>query len=234
MVDDSDLNGLDPYELMEVEAQRLDRYFSTLDDGAWNRPSRCEGWSVRDLLAHLAASEEYNRACLDATVADFLGTLGARGATDLAAMNELGVRDFDGVAPEEILETWRERIAENLRRLRERDGSDIDTSVGPYPARWQAFHLAFELAVHADDAGVPIPPEDIADRVRWQSRFGRFALKETKPEVAIEGDDTTTHVRGDGVDVELRNDAFVSAVAARLPEDAELDDRARAYLSATP
>lgn len=167
-------------------------------------------------------------------MADFLGTLGARGATDLAATNELGVRDFDGVESEEVLDTWRGRIAENLRRLRERDGSDIDTSVGPYPARWQAFHLAFELAVHADDVGVPIPPEEIAGRVRWQSRFGRFALRETKPEVAIDGDDATTHVRGEGVDVELRNDVFVSAVAARLPGDAGLDDRARTYLSATP
>lgn len=58
MIDDSDLVGLDPYELMDVEAQRLDRYLGTLDDEEWNRPTRCEGWSVRDVLAHLAASEE--------------------------------------------------------------------------------------------------------------------------------------------------------------------------------
>jgi hypothetical protein len=27
----------------------------------------------------------------------------------------------------------------------------VDTSVGDYPCRWQAFHVAAELATHADD-----------------------------------------------------------------------------------
>ena len=56
MVDDADLQGLDPYELMEAEAARLDRFFSGLDDATWSRPSRCAGWSVRDVLAHLLSS----------------------------------------------------------------------------------------------------------------------------------------------------------------------------------
>ena len=76
------------------------------------------GWSVRDVLAHLAASEDYNRACLDGTVSTFLGALGARGVTDLNGANELGIRDFDDVATPELLETWRTRVAANVADFR--------------------------------------------------------------------------------------------------------------------
>src|SRR5262245_53479450 len=112
-VDDQDLTGLDPYDLMDRERARLDQFFASLDEAGWQRPSRCAGWSVRDGLAHLASSEDYNRACLDATVSTFLAALGERGATDLASANDLGVRDLDGVATPELLATWRTRAAEN-------------------------------------------------------------------------------------------------------------------------
>ena len=32
----------------------------------------------------------------------------------------------------------------------------MDSSIGDYPGRWQAFHVAAELASHADDVGVPV------------------------------------------------------------------------------
>ena len=100
MTDDSDLEGLDPYDLMDAEAAALDRFFSGLDASGWSRPSRCAGWSVRDVLAHLVASEDYNAACLAGGVADFMASLGARGATDLASANELGIRDLDDRSPD--------------------------------------------------------------------------------------------------------------------------------------
>ena len=61
--------------------------------------TRCAGWSMRDLLAHLAASEDYNQACLDGTVQQFLADVGAKGAVDLASANEIGIREFDGPSP---------------------------------------------------------------------------------------------------------------------------------------
>ncbi len=135
MTDDHDLAGLDPYDLMATEADRLDRSFTGLDDAAWGRASRCDGWTVRDMLAHLTASEDYNRACLDGTVAAFLATMGERGVTDLESANEVGIRDLDGVATPELLATWRTRAAENREAFRARDGGDVDSSVGAYPAR---------------------------------------------------------------------------------------------------
>ena len=109
MVDTQDVDGLDPYDLMESETARLDGFFAALDDAGFARPSRAEGWSVRDMLAHFTSSEEYNRACLDGTVNDFLASLGAKGATDLATANEIGIRELDAVATPDLLDQWRER-----------------------------------------------------------------------------------------------------------------------------
>lgn len=234
MVDDHDLTGLDPYDLMAVEAARLDGFFSSATATDWQAPSRCSGWSVRDLLAHLAASEDYNQACLDGTVQQFLADIGAKGASDLASANEIGVREFDDRTPEQILEVWRARSKQNRERFRARDGDDVDSSVGPYSARWQAFHLAFELATHADDVGAPVGSGDAAARDAWQASFGRFAIHELKPELAIESGAGRTHIRGDGVELDLPDAEFVQAVAARLPSESGLDSAAAALLSVTP
>jgi uncharacterized protein (TIGR03083 family) len=234
MTDDSDVTGLDPYDLMAAEGERLDRFFSKAGADEWNKPSRCEGWSVRDLLAHLASSEDYNQACLDGTVQQFLADMGAKGAVDLATANEIGIRSFDDRTPEEVLEIWRTRSNQNREAFRARDGGDVDSSVGAYPARWQAFHLAFELATHADDVSVPVPSEEEAARNAWQARFGRFAIKELKPDLTIEVANGGTHVKGDGVDIELPDEQFVQAVAARLPADSGIDAEVASVLSATP
>jgi uncharacterized protein (TIGR03083 family) len=226
--------GIDPYDLLDGETLRLDRHFEGLAPSDWEAPSRCAGWSVRDVLAHLAASEEYNAACLSGTVAGLLADWGARGATDLASANELGVRSFEGGTPGEILEVWRARSAQNRVGFRARDGGDVDSSIGPYPARWQAFHLAFEVATHAGDVFCPERPEEAAERLAWQVRFGCFVVCENRPGAHVEAGAGRTRIVGDGLDVELPDTDFVAAVAARLPRDHPLDPTARTYLSATP
>jgi uncharacterized protein (TIGR03083 family) len=234
MIDDRDLAGLDPYDLMQAETARLDAFFTQAAPADWERPTRCAGWNARALLAHLAASEDYNQACIDGTAQDFLAAIGAKGAVDLASANEIGVRELDDRSTAEILETWRARAAQTLEGLRARDGGDIDSSVGAYPARWQAFHLAFELATHADDFGVPVTEAEAAGRLDWQAKFGRFAITELKPELTIDGSGGVTHVRGDGIDTEMPDEQFVQAVAARLPDDSGIDGEIAARLSATP
>jgi uncharacterized protein (TIGR03083 family) len=234
MVDDRDLEGLDPYALMAAESARLDSFFSNLNGDAWQQPSRCAGWSVRDVLAHLASSEDYNRACLDGTVQAFLGEMGAKGATDLATANEIGIRAFDGQSTDQILDTWRAKSQQNREAFEARDGGTVDSSVGAYPARWQAFHLAFELATHADDVGVPVSSQEKGARNAWQARFGRFALKELKPDIRIDAREGRTRVQTEEVDVDLPDEEFVQAVAARLPAGSSIDDKTAGVLSATP
>jgi mycothiol maleylpyruvate isomerase-like protein len=50
MTDDRELAGLDPFALLDGEAERLDAFFSGLGESGWTRASRCAGWTVRDVL----------------------------------------------------------------------------------------------------------------------------------------------------------------------------------------
>jgi uncharacterized protein (TIGR03083 family) len=219
MIDDSLLSGLDPYGLLDREADRLDRYFSSLDDGdpRWQAPTRCEGWTVRDLLAHLAASEEYHHAGLDDALADFFRRGTEAGATDLDGFNTWGIRSFEGRAPSQVLEAWRSANEETRRRMRERDGDEMATTIGPYPVRRQAFHVAAELATHADDVGVPVTPEEADARCTWRARFSHFALLEEERNVDVIPADGAYRVRAGGMEATLSAGDFVEAVAARLP-----------------
>lgn len=234
MTDDHELAGLDPFDLLDGEAARLDAFFSTLPDDGWSRPSRCDGWTARDVLGHLASGEDYHRACLDGRVAGLLTEFGERGATDLDSANAMGLADYAERTPGEVLVEWRAANAESRRRFRERGDGTVDTSIGEYPCRWQAFHVASELATHADDVGVPVTDEERGDRRAWRARFSRFALAEAKPDLSIRVVDGRTAVSDATTGVELDDEELIEAVAARLDESSRLDSTAREMLSTMP
>ena len=234
MSDDFDLAGLDPFDLLDREAARLDRYFATLPETEWSRQSRCELWTVRDVLAHLASAEDYHRACLDGRVKAFLEEQATKGATDIAAANAVWIAALADRTPQQLLDEWRTANAETRRRFRERGDGTVDTSVGDYPNRWQAFHVAGELATHADDVFVPVGAEERDARRSWRARFSRFSLAEDKPDLTIRVEDGRTHVAGRGVEVTVDDDELIEAVAGRLDETSHLDAAARAALSTMP
>ena len=234
MTDESELAGLDPFALLDREAERLDDFFSSLDDPGWTQASRCAGWTVRDLLGHLAAAEDYHRACLDGTVAAFLAAMAERGCTDLDSMNALGVASYAALSPAEVLGRWRAASADNRRRFRDRGDGLVDTSVGDYPCRLQAFHVATELATHADDAGVPVPDGEYADRTAWRVRFSRFALAEAKPNLQVRATGARTVVTDGSISVDLGDDELIAGVADRLGETSRLDSALRQLLSTMP
>ena len=157
MAIDDELQGLDPVDLMGAEAARIEAHVAALRPADWLRPSRCEGWTVRDVVAHLAASETYHRACLDGEVSALFEGMAADGIDSVDAFNAAGIARFAGVADDEVLRQFVADDADTRRRFRERGDGEVDTSVGLYPARWQAFHLAGELATHADDIFVTVP-----------------------------------------------------------------------------
>ena len=39
--------------LIQAEAKRLAQYLATLPPDTWRQPSACQGWEVRDVVAHL-------------------------------------------------------------------------------------------------------------------------------------------------------------------------------------
>jgi uncharacterized protein (TIGR03083 family) len=234
MTDDRELTGLDPFALLDTEAGRLDAFLSGVGEAGWQRASRCAGWTVRDTLGHLAASEDYHRACLDGMVAAFLAGFGERGGTDLDSLNALGVADYAGLSPAEALARWRAASADNRRRFRERGEGMVDTSIGDYPCRWQAVHVAAELATHADDIGVPVTHDEQAERTAWRARYSRFALAEAKPQLEIWHADARTTVFDGSITAQLDDDELIEAVMGRLDETSGFSAELRALLSMMP
>jgi uncharacterized protein (TIGR03083 family) len=234
MTDDRELGGLDPFALLDNEAGCLDVFLSGLGESGWKRASRCAGWTVRDVLGHLAAGEDYHRACLDGTVAAFLAGFAERGGTDLDSVNALGVADYAALSPGEGLARWRAASADNRRRFRERGDGFVDTSIGDYPCRWQAFHVAAELATHADDIGVPVTSGEHRQRTAWRVRYSRFALAEAKPQLEIRDVGARTAVTTGSTTVELNDDELIDAVMGRLDQTSGFSATLRALLSMMP
>ena len=202
-------------------------------DSGLRRP-RCAGWTVRDVVGHLAAGEDYHRACLDGTVAAFLAGFAERSGTDLDSVNALGVVGYAALSPEQVLARWRAASAANRRRFRERADGVVDTSVGEYPCRRQAVHVAAELATHADDIGVPITDDEQLERTAWRARYSRFALAEAKPQLEIRRAGARTAVTGGPATVELDDSELVEAVMGPLDETSGFSAELRALLSMMP
>jgi uncharacterized protein (TIGR03083 family) len=236
MTDDRELEGIDPCDLLDAEAERIDRFLAPLadDDTAWAAPTGCAEWDRRALLAHLAATEEYHQACFDDQLGRLLERGLAAGVSDVHGFNALGVRERADRAPSTVLAEWREANARTRQRFRERQGQDMVTMVGPYPARWQAFHVASELATHADDLGVPVEPDEADGRRAWRVRFSRFALGEAETSLTVRSAGSATTIAEGDHEVTVDDDTLVAAVAGRLPADAGLDDADRALLSTVP
>ncbi len=182
-----------PYPAYDAEIRRLRRHLHGLAPGGWRAPSHCRGWSVKDVVAHLATDEIYNQACLDHTL-DQLDYSGG-----LNASNERGVRSRRHLSEQAVLSEWETR-QKNVRRRWGRLGRDarIDTSVGPYPLRLQAWHLAREYAIHADDIRVPVSARVRRQRAHWRILFGIWAAgEEGGPEAArLENGSVRLNVRG--------------------------------------
>lgn len=212
-VADRELDGLDPYELMRSEAARIDAFLAHVPPDGWAEPTGCAGWDRHDLVAHLAGSEQYNHACLDDRIGELMGRAAEAGVTDVDSFNRWTVDQRRDADHDAVVHEWREALGRTIRDLADRDGGDIPTMVGPYPARWQGFHLAAELATHADDLGVGDGP---AGRLRWRAHATRFFLAESHPELAVEAHDGGTTVSVGDVRATLDDATLVAAANRRL------------------
>jgi uncharacterized protein (TIGR03083 family) len=81
-------------DLARDERSDLAAYLQTLNDDDWHAPSLCDGWSVKDVVAHVISYEE-------------LGVFGvlkrfARGR--FVHANEIGVHEFAPYTPTELLD----------------------------------------------------------------------------------------------------------------------------------
>jgi uncharacterized protein (TIGR03083 family) len=210
--------GLDPFDLLDTEQARLERFLAGLDITGWEVPTDCAGWRRREMVAHLAGNEVYNLACLDDRLSRLFAEAASAGVTDVDSFNAWQVRLREERAANEVLDEWRTAAAGVRRRLRERgrDGT-IPTMVGPYPVGSQAFHLAFEAAIHGDDVEAPVGEQERPERGAWMARFCAWALAEEGRPVEVTWQRGRVHVRStdDGSEAVLDDDALIAHFAGR-------------------
>lgn len=228
-MDAAALAGLNPFGIFDVEAARLDRFFADLDGPGWERPSRCAGWSVRDVLAHLAGEEMYNHAVLDGDIAGFRALIEANGITNgYDGFNEWCVRQRRSLPVADVLAEWRQANEQTRRRMAAlgRD-APLLTGGGPYANGLQAFHYDSEYATHADDVRAPVRPEEAPGRTAWRVSVGRFALAEQDAPVKIRQAQRNVCVELGALAVDLSAADFVEATVGRLADSYPLDPALR-------
>ena len=151
------------------QRRRFAELLATLDDGQWATATRCEGWSVQDVVAHLVSTNQFWALSIRAGAAGdptrFLAT-------------------FDPVAtPAQLVESVRSQSkAETLERfLQSNDAladivSQLDdgswTALAEAPPghvslRAVALHALWDAWVHERDVVIPlgIPPTEEPDEV---------------------------------------------------------------------
>jgi len=224
-------DGIDPLALLDIEQERVERFLASLDAAGWEAGTACAGWRRREMVSHLMGGEVYNRACLDDALPPLFAEAGAAGVSDVDSFNAWQVRLRVDQTPAAVLAEWRAAAAGVRAGLRERglEGT-LPTMVGPYPVGAQAFHLAFEAAIHGDDMGIPLALEEAAGRRAWMAAFCAWSLaEEGRPvEVTREGGGVRARSTEDGAEARLDDAAFIAHFAGRRLDPALPGSLARA------
>lgn len=215
------LPDLDPFLTLDREVARIQSLLDSLKPEEWTNPTRCEEWTVRDLVAHLDSVEEYNEACLEDRVKEFIS-----GSQDLDTFNIQEIQKRAHFSNKEIFEQWTSRQA----RVREEWAklglsAIIPTFIGPSPLHSQIWYINSEYATHGDDLGVFVGEDEAEFRLMWRVQFSLFALQQRENPPDLERTDNVIIVTVNDSRVAFSEEDFVSAVSARLPLPENANDR---------
>src|SRR5438270_7918671 len=93
---------MDVFDDLAAEEDTIEAILSELDEAAWLSPSGARGWTVCDVVLHLAQSEE----AVVATAPDAATMRFARDAVTLDDVMDLAVQ-AERAAPAIVFERWR-------------------------------------------------------------------------------------------------------------------------------
>lgn len=157
------------FDDLEAEEERIEGILAGLDDDAWRAESAASGWSVADVVVHLAQSEEMLVAGTEAAVG-FLPAAGASARKLDEVMDAMVRADRD--APDQAFERWRQARRTALVILREADPrSRIPWATNPLPPTTLATTRIAEHWAHGLDIteplGIPFPDTARLGHVAW-------------------------------------------------------------------
>jgi uncharacterized protein (TIGR03083 family) len=225
-LDDSVGNPIEP---MVRQRRRLVAELGALDDAQWQSPSRCEDWSVQDVVSHLVGTNQFWTLSIGAGLAGtptrFLATF------DPVATPAQMVEQTRALKPSEVLEQFGASVDELAGAVEGLDPSKLSTigeaPPGHVPLTAVLLHALWDAWIHERDILLPLglsqPCED--DEVRGclvysaglgpafaamsgSTREGTLVVEATDP-------DTTVVVEA-GPTVTVRIGSPPAAEAARL------------------
>jgi len=223
-------------DALRAQHRDLSGILESLPPHGWQRPTRCDGWTVADVVLHLAQTDEMAMASLEGRVEGFLRDRVSDGsATTVDAGAAAMVERERATGPEAIRQRWATAASKLDEMLAGRDPHDrVVWVAGELSVRTLATTRLAEAWIHTGDvAGAVGAPVVMDDRLRhiarlaWRTlpyafaRDGRrlagpvafFLQSPSGDEWAFEPDgEPATTVRGAAVDLCL--------VAARRAEPA--------------
>ena len=129
-------------QAIEEDRKALLELCQRMDDSVWTKESGCAGWSVQDLLSHMACSFWL---AVDPSRLPDPGGLPAERAADLY------VESRRSMTPEELVADYESVSAKGLELLASLEGQDFEVplgDVGTYPASVIPTTFAFEEYIH--------------------------------------------------------------------------------------
>lgn len=158
----------DVFSALEVQTDRLDEILAGLDDAQWASPSLCPGWSVTDVVLHLAQTEEGVIATTEG------GTLTIP-VQDLATVDdamENWVRSERGAPPKDVYERWNVARRRALEALRAADPDvSVQWAAAPLRPKTLATTRLSEHWIHTLDITEPLgiddPDTDAIESLAW-------------------------------------------------------------------
>jgi uncharacterized protein (TIGR03084 family) len=179
------------FDDLGAEQDRLEDILAGLDEAQWLSPSAAEGWTVTDVVLHLAQSEESVEATM--THGDLRTGIAAASGNSMDERAEAAVR-AERAAPASIFDRWRRARRAAMAALTAGDPDQPVTWVtGPVkPATLATTRLAEHWAHGLDitgPLGLEFPDTDRLRHIAWLAhRTLPYAL-------AVAGEPPTVAVR---------------------------------------
>jgi len=188
------MQGDDVLKALAEQHAELDAMITGLTDEQWSRPSRCDGWSIADVLLHLVQTDEMALASVEGRFDEYINEAG-KGLPPATTIDDSVAALVDkhrGAPGDEIAEQWRQ----GSTRLRDAFAATdpkarLTWVAGQMAARSLATTRLAECWIHTGDVavglGVPHPPTDRLWhilRLAWRTlpyAFGRDGKEMTGP-----------------------------------------------------